>query len=420
MTSPLVLADWLWLERAQRLDHEALRARQEEKLRRLVEHAWRCVPFWRRRMQAHGIDPRAVLSLDDLGRFPITTRAELQAVSLDERTSSAFAPDTLKTALTTGSTGRPLVIRRDPRFARLRHALFLRALVAGGYRPGQRIMLLAGKERKPPPAWTGWRYADGELPPEMLVERLRAVRPAALYGWVTPLRQLAEHIGTRGLDVPRARRLFTTAEAVDAVAARALACLAAERFEIYGSTELGTMAWQCRARDGYHLAAETTHLELLPVAPGSGLCRVVSTCLDLLGSPLIRYDTGDLAQAPIDGRCACGSRLPRVPRFEGRLVDCIPLADGRLLSPYKLTEAVEAAPGLARYQIVQEAVDRFTVRAQALNGVPADTASRIVEAVRAAVERPVAVEVVWERDLEPPPGQKFRVVLSRVAGRAEA
>lgn len=420
MSGPMVLADWLRLERAQRLDREALRARQEAKLRRLVDHAWRTVPFWRRMMDAHGIDPRAVRGLDDLRHFPITTRAELQAVPLEERTSSAFAPGTLKTTRTTGSTGRPLVICRDPRFARLRHAMFLRALFAGGYRPGQRILLLVGKRRTRMPAWTGWRHADGERRGEVLVEELRAFRASALYGWVTPLRQLAEYVRVRGLDVPRARRLFTTAEAVDDATDRILACLAAERFEIYGSTELGTIAWQCRARDGFHLAEETTFLELIPVEPGSAVCRVVATSLDLLGTPMIRYDTGDLARAPVTGLCACGSRLARVARFEGRIVDGIRLADGRLLSPYRLTEAVETAPGLARYQIVQEAVDRFTVRVQSANGVPAETAGRIVAAIRDSVAGPVAVDVVGAPDLDPPAGQKFRVVVSRVSGCASA
>ena len=80
-------------------------------------------------------------------------------------------------------------------------------------------------------------------------------------------------------------------------------------------------------------------------------------------------------------------------RIEGRLVDSMRLADGRLLSPYVRTEAVERLPGLVRYQIVQEVLDHFTMHAE---GEPADRAAveaSIVRTIREAVGSPVAVEV---------------------------
>ena len=54
--------------------------------------------------------------------------------------------------------------------------------------------------------------------------------------------------------------------------------------------------------------------------------------------------------------------------MEGQLVDSIKRTGGRLVSPYRLTEAIEAVAGLKRYQIVQERLDRFVVR---VDGGPA-------------------------------------------------
>jgi hypothetical protein len=101
-----------------------------------------------------------------------------------------------------------------------------------------------------------------------------------------------------------------------------------------------------------------------------------------------------------------------VRRFEGRLVDSIRLPDGRMLSPFILTEAIEGIPHLVRYQIIQEALDRFTVRAESEAPDASLTEERIVRAIRSAVAVPVDVKVCWTRELDPPPGCKFRVVHS--------
>jgi phenylacetate-CoA ligase len=140
----------------------------------------------------------------------------------------------------------------------------------------------------------------------------------------------------------------------------------------------------------------------------------VTTSLDLFAMPLIRYDLGDLAVPGPAERCACGRTLRRIDRIEGRLVDCVRLADGRELSPYHLTMAVEQVPGVDRYQIIQQAVDHFVVRAQGPGRADGMTTLRVAEAISCAVGSAVRVDMRFEDDLEPAPGRKFRVVECRV------
>ena len=90
VTALQIAADLIALYRAQRLEPSALRQVQEARLRRVVEHAFTHVPFWRRLMAAHGILPAEIRTLGDLTRFPVTTRAELQQAPLADLTSAAF------------------------------------------------------------------------------------------------------------------------------------------------------------------------------------------------------------------------------------------------------------------------------------------------------------------------------------------
>src|SRR5438034_3723230 len=60
-----------------------LRAVQEQRLHEQVEHAYQSSPFYRRKLDAAGVKPADVRSLDDLRRLPFTTKDELKQDQAD-------------------------------------------------------------------------------------------------------------------------------------------------------------------------------------------------------------------------------------------------------------------------------------------------------------------------------------------------
>ena len=405
----------------QRLRHDRLRELQLAKLKRLIDHSWRTTTFWRQVMEKGGFEPHQLQNLGSLRQLPITTRATLQAQNPDAVTSRAFEPSQLKVARTSGSSGRPFVVRCEPAFLLLREAHFLRALLAGGFRPGERMLLLVEHWRRKAPSWVRWRYANPNQPAENLLALIKTFRPSVVYGSPTPLLQLARFIRGRRADFPRPRLIFTKGKSIDAELRVFLeAQLGGTVFDIYGSTELGTLAFQCQFREGYHLAEDTAAFEFLPIEPGAGTARIVATNLDLKATPLIRYDTGDLAGEVIDAPCPCGRTFARVKRFEGRVVDGITLVDGGVLSPYALTAAVKHTPGLERYQVRQIAIDQFVIRLQGQFDDGSALIQRLTKSVRDAVRSDVQVQISFEDQVEPLPGRKFREVESLVTSKIAA
>lgn len=88
----------------------------------------------------------------------------------------------------------------------------------------------------------------------------------------------------------------------------------------YGLNEIGAVATRCPA-GRYHVNAEHCVVEVVdenqqPCKPGE-LGRVLVTGLTNVAMPLIRYDTGDLAEA-VAGDCPCGRTLPAFGRILGR------------------------------------------------------------------------------------------------------
>jgi phenylacetate-CoA ligase len=406
------------LLRSQWLDRDSLRRLQEEKLRRLVVHAYRTVPYYRKRFDESGIVPEEIRSLGDLARVPITPKSDLQAADLETITSSIYSNHRLVVDRSSGSTGYPFTVYFDHQFVRMRDALFLRALTTAGYRVGRRLALITRPREKVSRRWLRWYFISNQDPPERMLAELDRIRPGTLYGCMTPLRQLALYVRETGATVHRPQLLISTAEALDEGTRRLLEeTFGAEVYDIYGLTEMGIVGWQCSERNGYHVAEDTVIVEFVPSARGEDL-HLVMTNLELKATPLIRFQTGDIGVPGAATPCACGRAMVRLKRMEGRIVDCVQLRDGHTISPYRFTAIFKKLPGIKRYQVIQQDYDVFTVRLIVAQGAGEQgTAEAVQRAIRSIVGHNAQVHSQIESSLDPPPGEKFRVVKCRLATR---
>ena len=137
------------------------------------------------------------------------------------------------------------------------------------------------------------------------------------------------------------------------------------------------------------------------------------TNLELKAMPLIRYQTGDLAKVIDNVNCSCGRQLQRIERIEGRMIDCIRLSENRVISPYRLTLALEKIAGLGRYQILQNDIDRFTVRIENNNADQTIMKHSIHNALTPVLGANAQFMINIEDSITPPPGKKFRVIENR-------
>ncbi|MDX1944451.1 MAG: AMP-binding protein [Pirellulaceae bacterium] len=147
--------------------------------------------------------------------------------------------------------------------------------------------------------------------------------------------------------------------------------------QTYGLNEIGKVALRCEA-GRYHIHTEGCLVEIVdsagqPCAPGE-TGRVVVTALRNAAMPLLRYDTGDLAEATA-GPCACGRTLPsfgelagRFRRFAGLPGGTRERVNGLLAALGKL--AADEVDFLRRYQIFQDRHNRFALRLQTAGPVP--------------------------------------------------
>jgi phenylacetate-CoA ligase len=171
--------------------------------------------------------------------------------------------------------------------------------------------------------------------------------------------------------VIRPRAILNAGEVMDPqLRARLQDDLDAEFFNLYGSTEAGIVAGECRAHRGMHVHGDQLVLECLgsngPVLPGERGAAVV-TCLWPRVMPMIRYKVGDVFRF-LDERCPCGSAFPLMEAPVGREDDVLRPPDGRQLYPGEC-DAFVGCREVLQYRFIQESADRFRVQLK-LRGEP--------------------------------------------------
>lgn len=129
-------------------------------------------------------------------------------------------------------------------------------------------------------------------------------------------------------------------------------------FDHHGMTETGPVSFQCprqpgalHVNDGSYLAEVIDPESATLVADGER-GELVLTTLRRVGSPLIRYRTGDLVISAATGSCGCGRNHTLLSGgIVGRLDDMVVIR-GVNVFPSAIEEIVRRAGGVSEYQVI--------------------------------------------------------------------
>jgi phenylacetate-CoA ligase len=404
---------------------------QTRRLRALVRHAARRVPYYRRLFRQAGLDPAGIRSLDDLPRIPITSRADLQQLPAGEVVAAGLDPNKLVLHSTSGSSGEPLRIWRTSFEEYLLRACRIRIEFAAGLRPADRWVAVGFVRRPPrtPPFHSRLgilhrEQVDCLLPAEEMLSQIRALNPHVLGGYAGSIANLTGAMTEEDRARIRPRLILIGAETLTPhMRERISRTFGVPVFERYGSHEFGTLACQCPRGGRFHVAEHIVILEALrdgrPAGPGEE-GEVVATALHSFAAPLIRYRLNDLVtvgQTP----CPCGAPVSTLTRILGRTIEQFLLPNGKLLHPYALVLPLfDEAPWVRRYQIVQDRADHILIKIVPLTNPGAEAVAAVARSLEAALEGQMAVEIELVDDIPPEPNGKYRPYYSLVTpARAE-
>ena len=413
---------------------------QNRKLRQVIEHAYRCVPYYTELFDRHGVRPADIRTAADLHRVPITRKRDVRGLPPGQLLARGVDSTQLFERTTSGVTGEPFVIRRTPREELLLSAVFLRReLRALGVRRGDRIALIKAHSRarsappiRPSPLMDtvkkalireagtdNVQHVNAFSPLDDIVEKLREQRPTVVSGYPGILARIAERVESLGIREIRPRLALTGAEVLTPAMRELMArAFGARVYDTYGSCEFGRIATECVETGEYHLCADSVLVEVLDegrAAAEGETGTVIATNLHSYAMPFIRFELGDFA---IQGRtqCTCGSPFGTLRQIIGRTIDTFRLPDGSDMHPWTILDAVwpHIAGWVAQYRFVQESPGRvvmFAVPRRAPSAAEVDDLERRAKSV---LGRDVDFSCDVVNELETDPSGKTRVFRSLV------
>jgi phenylacetate-CoA ligase len=393
---------------------------QERSLRKLLIHAYHNVPLYRSLYDQAGFRPDEFRSLDDLRKIPILQKQHLKEATPDEVIARGTRPHHCATVETSGSTGTPLRIFLGDIDQQWQRAVAWRILFEHGFRWtdrtleirmsfGQRFFVqrlgLAPKE------WVS--LLD---PPAFWARRMVETRPDVIVASAGTLHALADTIELLKLDPSPPRMVISDSETLSPSTRHLVGrVLGTDPVDVYGLVELSNFAWECEHRSGFHVSADSHIVEVAATSDQPG--PIIATALGMWTMPMIRYDTGDLAEVDATP-CPCGRTLPLLRRIHGRRVDSVALPDGRRIFWPFFHEVLGRYEELRQWRILKDESGDLELQLVSMNDKHGLLA-RIESDLQRALPGELRLRLKQVERISLSPGEKTRMIISNVGPATE-
>lgn len=237
-------------------------------------------------------------------------------------------------------------------------------------------------------------------------------QPRTLMSYSSTLVAIAEYIISAGIEAKKfgVSSIITIGEGLSEdkhkLLENAFDCKVYRR---YSDMEMGIMGQDRGDGGSYILNWGSYYFECLKLdsdepAESGEVGRIVVTDLFNYALPMIRYDTGDLGimEIPADGG------FPELKEIYGRARDCVYTADGRMLSPAKISVAMWGAESIKQWQFIQTEQKKYILK---LNADKSADIGNILSNLQSALGEEAEITVEYVDEIPVVASNKRRAVI---------
>lgn len=340
---------------------------QLERLKWSVRHAYENSPLYSEKLDAAGVKPEDIHTLDDVRRLPFTYKAELRKDYPFGWRAVPFE-DIVRIHASSGTTGKKTVVYYTQKDIDDWADMFARCYEMAGVTKEDRVQITPGYG-----LWTagiGFQLGAERLGamavpvgPGNTVQQLELMEDfgtTVITGTSSYGLAMAEEMASRGLRPKLNLRIgiFGSERWSDQMRAHIEEVMGVQTFDIIGMTELygpGT-GIDCHVHEGIHYWADYFLFEVVDAVTGEPMPHgergeIIATTLTKEAMPLLRYRTRDVSRL-IREPCPCGSEHPRIDRILGRTDDMFKI-HGVNIYPGQIDHILSHTEGVgSEYQIL--------------------------------------------------------------------
>ena len=384
------------------MPYEQLRELQNKKLLEQVRHVWDNVPYYRAKMEAKGVTPDDIQSIDDLHKLPFLSKADLRD-AYPYGLLGAPLSECVRIHSTSGTTGKRVVAFYTQNDIDLWEDCCARAIVAAGGTKEDVVHVAYGYG-----LFTGGSgLHGGSHKVGCLTLPLSSGNTDRQLMFMTDLGStilcctpsyaayLAESIEEQGLrDQIKLKAGIFGAEAWTEDMRRDIENkLGIKAYDIYGLTETSGpgVAFECCEQTGMHINEDHFIAEIIDpdteeVLPLGSKGELVFTAIDKKGFPLLRYRTKDICVLRRE-KCSCGRTHVKMSKPMGRSDDML-IIRGVNVFPSQIETVLMQQGYPANYQIIVDRVnntDTFEIMVEMMPAMFSDSLAKIAESEKALV-----------------------------------
>jgi len=369
------------LEPIERASRDEITALQLQRLRWSLAHAYENVAHYRKAFDAAGVHPGDLKSLDDLARFPFTTKADLR----DNYPFKLFAvprEQVVRSPASSGTTGRPTVVGYTAKDIDTWATVMARSIRAAGGRAGDIVHVAYGYGLFT--GGLGAHYGAEKLGctvvpmsggmTERQVQLIFDFEPSIIMVTPSYMLAIAEEMEKQGHDpreCPLKIGIFGAEPWTPAMRTAIESRTSMDAIDIYGLSEIigPGVAQECiETKDGLTVWEDHFYPEIIDPDSGKVLApgekgELVFTSLTKEALPMIRYRTRDLTRLlPPTARS-----MRRIEKITGRSDDMM-IIRGVNVFPTQVEDLILKQPELAPHYLLEitrpQHLDELTVHVE--------------------------------------------------------
>ena len=351
---------------------EEIRKIQSERLIKQVQHVWDNVPFYRKKMEAKGLTPADIKSVDDLHKLPFITKNDLK----DQYPYGLLGKplkECVRIQSTSGTTGKRVVSFYTQHDIDLWEDCCARAICAAGGTDEDVCQVSYGYGLfTGGPGLNGGSHKVGCLTVPtssgntdrqiMFIMDLQATILCCTPSYAAYLGERMKEMGYGPDDIPLKAGIFGAEAWSEEMRRDIEKTLGIKAYDIYGLTEISGpgVAFECSAQQGMHVNEDHFIPEIIDpdteeVLPDGEQGELVFTCVDKEAFPLIRYRTRDICVLTHE-KCSCGRTHVRMRKPRGRTDDML-IIRGVNVFPSQIETVLLNNGYAANYQIIVDRVN---------------------------------------------------------------
>ncbi len=419
------------------MPREQIKALQTEKFLKQIQHVWNDCPDYRKKMEAAGVTPDDIKSIDDISKLPFLSKDDLREGYPYAMLAKPLS-ECVRIHSTSGTTGKRVIAYYTQHDIDIWEECCARAITAAGGTKEDVVHVSYGYG-----LFTGGFGLNGgshklgclTLPmssgnTDRQLQFMTDLGSTIICCTPSYAAYLAESIKERGLrDKIKLKAGIFGAEAWSEEMRRDIeASLGIKAYDIYGLTEISGpgVSFECSEQTGMHINEDHFYAEIIDpdtgeVLPEGEEGELVFTSLDKEAFPVIRYRTKDICVLSTE-KCSCGRTFIKMVKPRGRSDDML-IIKGVNVFPSQI-EAVLLEQGYqANYQLVVDRVnnsDTLDVNVEMTPekftdnlGEVAEMEKKLVGALKAMLGIYAKVHLVAPKSITRSEGKAVRVIDNR-------